>query len=268
MIRIVGVIGMGNLGEHIIKMLSHRYKRKMKTYTISCSFRKEEQKNRLIEKFGNDIVLCPYNSSIAKLSDVIILCVKPSQIKELCNEINPFISENTIIISTAAAVPLNKLHEWLPSTNKIIRCMPNIPCSIGSGLVMYYSKYLDAKEIMSDIFAPNLVISVDNDAKVDASTLISGCGPAFFTWYGECIKKIGEDIIPSDVLNQMISQTMIGTANMLQIYSSDQIIKMVASPKGATETALLSLEENNIDNGINNALWDAQRRINIIASTL
>jgi pyrroline-5-carboxylate reductase len=54
----------------------------------------------------------------------------------------------------------------------------------------------------------------------------------------------------------------------LRDYDYDEIIKLVASPKGATEAALLTFEENNVDNYITNALSNAQKRINAIAELL
>ena len=47
---------------------------------------------------------------------------------------------------------------------------------------------------MKDLFAPNLIVPVKNDSEIDISTLIGGCGPAFFAWYAKCFKEINSTI--------------------------------------------------------------------------
>lgn len=258
---------MGNLGEHIAKMILHRNVYDLKLLPVIGSYRREEKKEYLIKNFSR-MDVCESNPAIAHRSDVVILTVKPGQIKGVCQEIASSLTPDTIIISAAAAVPLAKLKEWLPNSQVIIRCMPNIPCSIGKGIVSYYSNSLQAESIMEKVFAPNKIIAVSDDSQVDASTLISGCGPAFFSWYAECIKRIGVDKLPPHILNSMIVETMSGTAALLNHHTAADIIQRVASPKGATEAALLSFKDNQVDVDITGALMSAQKRIDAMASTL
>jgi pyrroline-5-carboxylate reductase len=259
----VGIIGTGSLGENLAKMLLKHSK-----FSVVGSFRNQIRKQQLINNLGPNILLFDNNLTIAASCDIIILSVKPGQIKDVCQEINPVLSDNVSIISVAAAIPLSKLCEWLPYSKTIIRCMPNIPCSIDEGVITYYSKSLDSDQLIHSLFDPNLVIPVDSDIKIDISTLISGCGPAFFAWYVSCLKQIATDILPSDILNKMINQTMRGTAALLENTTTDLIIKSVASPRGATEAALSSFQSNGINEEINIALMTAQRRIEAISSTL
>jgi len=273
--RTIGIIGTGALGQHLAKMLLLRPKLPHLTcqpllspINVIGSVRDPIREKFLQHCFGSSLTLVNDNREVARKSDVIILSVKPGQIKDVCTEIAPCLNAATPIISAAAAVPLSRLHEWLPQTKTVIRCMPNIPCSIGSGLVVYFSYTPTAEEIMKDVFSPNQTLVVSSDAEMDASTLIAGCGPALIAWYVETFKKVGEKVIPSDALNAMIVQTMIGTANMLKTQTTNQIIKAVASPKGATEIILSNLNANQIDEEIHVALITAQRRIETIASSL
>lgn len=268
MYRTIGIIGIGSLGEQLTKMLLRRPENLLPRVSVIGSVRRSARKQELLDKFGTQINLFEDNRQVATKSDIIILSVKPGQIKDVCKEITPLLLDSVPVISAAAAIPLAKLHQWIPSTNTIIRCMPNIPCSIGAGVSTYYSQSSYADSLMSDIFAPNTVLSVNNDAEVDASTLIAGCGPAFFAWYAECLKTIAEGTIEKSVLMKMITETMKGTAEMLQKSNPDEIIRAVASPKGATEAALSSFKHNRIDEEINVALLTAQRRIEAIVSSL
>jgi len=258
----VGIIGMGGLGEQLAKMLMLRPK-----ITVIGSVRNPIRRNDLIDKFGKAIYIKDTNKEVIEKADAIILAVKPGQIKSVCLEIAEYVPVDMPIISVAAAIPLNKLEEWLPKSKMVIRCMPNIACSIGSGYAGYYSKSISAENIMREIFGTNEIERMKNDEQMDATTLIAGCGPAFFSWYIECLKKVGENIISPEILNKMIISTMMGTGDMLERYTTNEIIRTVASPKGATEAALTSLNTNQIDEKIQSAINIAQKRIETLAKT-
>jgi pyrroline-5-carboxylate reductase len=267
-VRTIGIIGTGGLGEHVIKMLLRRPKTLMDSVNILGSVRNPIREKDLLHRFGPSIKLEADNRKIAVQADILILSVKPGQVKDICREIHTCLSPKTPVISMAAAVPLEKLCAWLPKMETVIRCMPNIPCSAGTGMVPYHSESKDALGIVTDIFAPNKVLALSGSREMDASTLISGCGPAFISWYVECLKKVGEGIIEAEKLNQLIIQTMLGTATMLQNYTPIQIMRAVASPKGATEAALSSLNIQEIDVKIHAALIAARDRIRTIADSM
>jgi len=273
----VGIIGIGSLGESLVNMLLRRPNFLLSPISVIGSTVRQNRIDELRNTIMNDtsiknpdILLTTNNGDIVDKADEIILAVKPGQIKTICDIIRPSISGDIPIISTSAAVPLEKLHQWLPETKIIIRCMPNIPCNIGHGMVPYITKS-DPKiafDIMYNIFAPNNVLSLSSDDEIDISTIISGCGPAFFAWYTECIRQIGADILSNQNLDTMLIQTMKGTAAMLQTYSTNDIIKAVASPKGATEATINNLRQNKIDEEINKALLIAKHRIKSIIDGL
>lgn len=259
--RRVGIIGSGNLGQHLGKMLTRR-----NNVSVNISCRKKELYPHLYNKLGR-VTIYDDNRILVNHSDIILLSVKPGNIKDVCEEINSYINTDKYIISTAAAIPLKCLYKWLPSTIKVIRCMPNIPCSIDKGVVTYYSNFKGDDKIMKYIFGDNMIINLQNDRQIDLSTLISGCSPAFFAWYNDCLKTIGKDILSDKILNDMLKQTMIGTGEMMSTYTNSEIIKSVASPKGATECTLNEFNQNDLDMKIYQSLFKAQSRIDSMAST-
>lgn len=253
--KLVGIIGCGNLGESLASMLLNNNKK------VVCSVRREERLNELKHSLNyKDIKFKRCNWEVAKMSNSIILSVKPTQIRKVCTEISPFVKNNKQIISVAAAVPLYKLSKWLPKGTNIIRTMPNVLCETGNGVVPYISNN-DNLEIMEEIFGENLLIKLIDDKQLDIATLISGCGPAFLSWFSLANSKIGENLIPKEILKDMISTTMIGTGLMLTKLSNEELINKVASPGGATEAALQKLSILNTDDDINQALSVAYNRI-------
>jgi pyrroline-5-carboxylate reductase len=251
----VGIIGMGRLGQSVAQMLTSNGK------TVCGSYRSLERKHLLLEKFGTSLTVTNDLSHIVQSSNYIVIATKPTQVREVCYTINPFLCANSVVVSTAAAVPLSKLHEWLPSTKKIIRCMPNIPCSIGQGVVTYHSLYSRSGNVMADIFGGNTIMRLNNNDAMDASTIISGCGPAFFSWFGSCMKTAGSDSLDHDQLHRLLVRTMKGTAAYLEHNTFGQVIDGVASPRGATEAALTSLYGAGVDIQLQEALITAAKRI-------
>lgn len=265
----IGIIGMGSLGESLALMLLSDTNVK---HTICGSVRRQERLDVLFKTFDTSINFTLNNCQIAKLENCtcIILCVKPGQLKNVCTEIRDVLPSNVPIISTVAAVSLDKLHEWLPNSKNIIRCMPNIPCQIGKGIVPYYvqENHILCEKIMLHIFGNNKCMLMNSDTEIDSCTLISGCGPAFFAWYSDLLKQMGSSSIETNKLMELIAQTMRGTADMLEISSSKNIISAVACKGGATEAALQSFIDNHVDTEIIVGLTTSQRRIETLASEL
>ena len=264
----VGIIGTGNLGQSLANMIINGERQSLTS--LICSVRRSDRKEELERLFlGDDVEFTGENTKIARQADCVIISVKPWQVKSVCIDISEILDPETPVVSVAAAVSLAKLQEWLPHTEVVIRCMPNIPCSIGQGVVPYISnKNGKASSVMGDIFSPNMLMPLRTDSQIDASTLISGCGPALLAWYTNCIKEIGEDIITDDDLNTMITQTMIGTASMLQHTPSHDIILDTASPRGAAEATLRSFQHQGAEDIIHQSLICAQDRIHSMSDTL
>ena len=251
---LVGIIGLGNLGMSLATMIA-----KNPDLDVIGHNRSHVPKNL------PRIRLAATNREVILRSDVVILSVKPMQIQALCAEIRPLITSKVPIISTAAAVSLTNLKQWLPETEMVIRCMPNIPCSIGEGIVPYYSTNFGADTLMASIFSPNRIVDLETDHQMDVSTMVSGCGPAFLAWFSQYLYEIGTDLPPSK-LQALVAQTLRGTGTMLETTSPTTIMRTVASPKGATEASLDILSSPTLQQPIRSALISGLHRIEHIAT--
>lgn len=254
--KTVGIIGTGSLGQHLAQMLltrvqlpHSREKQELSPIYVVASSRNDKHTLHLSKKFNNSLPILKSNVDIAKKSDAIIISVKPHQVKEVCREITPHLDGDTPIISVAAAVSLKKLRSYLPMSKTIIRCMPNITCSIGSGMVAYCSNN-HADNIVKYIFEPNEIVKVMNDEDINLATVLIGSSPAFISWFGSQMEVI-HGTLPQDVQRRMIINSIAGTAAMLLHQSASSIIKEVASPKegqdlhqGITQGAINSLNSD------------------------
>ncbi|MEN3812991.1 NAD(P)-binding domain-containing protein [Chromobacterium piscinae] len=64
--------------------------------------------------------------------DVVVLAVKPQQLRELCLALAPVLN-GALVVSIAAGIRLDALGRWLGS-RRIVRVMPNTPAMVGKGV--------------------------------------------------------------------------------------------------------------------------------------
>src|SRR5205085_6731033 len=74
------------------------------------------------------------NRAAARDADVILVAVKPVQVGEVLDQIRSEITPRTLIVSTAASVPIRFIEQHLPDGVPVVRAMPNTPCAIGCGM--------------------------------------------------------------------------------------------------------------------------------------
>lgn len=143
----IGVIGVGNMGYSIVRGL-------LKTKISSKIFATDVYFNDIesLEKSG--VVWLKSNKEIIQNSNVVIICVKPNQLKDLLEEVGPLIKDNILVISIAAGIKLNFYQKFI-NTTRIVRVMPNINClSLSSA-----SAYSMLKENEKDEFIVKKIFS-------------------------------------------------------------------------------------------------------------
>lgn len=123
-----------------------------------------------------------HNRECVEHADMIILAVKPQQLKAVLEEIGPFIPKHALILSLAAAVDLALLETWLKRSLKVGRLMPNTAVAIRKGSIAFsVNANWDDNEIQDTI---NLFTNVGSVYRMDESLInpfiaSSGSGIAF-----------------------------------------------------------------------------------------
>ncbi len=65
--------------------------------------------------------------------DVLLLSVKPQQMRDVCTSLASSIKQQ-MVISIAAGLRLEDLSRWLGGYGKLVRTRPNTPALIGAGV--------------------------------------------------------------------------------------------------------------------------------------
>ncbi|MFN8674125.1 MAG: pyrroline-5-carboxylate reductase [Candidatus Sericytochromatia bacterium] len=190
------------------------------------------------------------NRLAVKFAKVILLAVKPADMPKVLKEMSEEgFQKDTIIISIAAGVTIEKIYDNIKMDLPIIRVMTNTPCQVGAGIsALSGNKFVSPKEMS---LAQSIFNSVGEtitlqEKYLDAVTGLSGSGPAFFFLIAETMIDAGVlQGLPRDVSRKLVLETMLGSALLLK--KSDQhpapLKDMVTSPGGTTITGIQVMEE-------------------------
>lgn len=192
------------------------------------------------------------NLEAVKDADVVLLGVKPYAILDLAREIAPVLQPGTVVASVAAGITLDALEKALPQGQPVVRTMPNIPSSVGRGVISVTpgthttpDQLNVVKEVLSSVAT---VVEVEEHL-VRAVTGVSGSGPAYVFYLAEAMQRAGEELgLPSDVARVLAKETVAGAGVLLSPDDADPaaLRKAVTSPGGTTEKALNTFDERSL----------------------
>ena len=211
-------------------------------------------------------------------SDIVILAVKPNQIKSICNEINSLIIEKKdlpLVISIAAGVTTTSIKDYIIQENlshlqnflNIYRAMPNLCASNGDSITgLFGSSVSDitiSKNTVSEIFnSVGEILWVKKEADLNIVTAISGSGPAYIFYIMEIMINSAQELGLSEKdAKKLVTMTLIGSGKMgLSIQNLKEQISKVSSKGGTTEAALKVFEKENLSLIFNQAIEAAHAR--------
>ncbi len=257
----VGVIGLGNMGTAILKGLA-----KNADKDFLYGYDKDAEKNRIIKKELR-INICKDIKDIFNKSEVIFLCVKPQDLKEVLKKLEEILpsKERKIFISIAAGIPLKFLEKYLKN-NPVIRVMPNLGAKVFESLNAYscgkFTKEDDEKIGVKLLNSFGVSIKV-KESFLDKITALSGSGVAYFFYFFEALEKSAKKLGFSDSeANFLTYQTMKASLKLLESENLDaqSLRKKVTSKKGTTERAIKTFEENKFKEIVYKAVKQAQKR--------
>ena len=184
-------------------------------------------------------------------SGVIVLAVKPQQLNEVCARVAPLIGTQ-LVVSIAAGIRAQDIARWL-GTKNIVRCMPNTPALIQSGVTGLYALpevSVTHKEIAEKILnAVGSSVWLQEEAMLDGVTAISGSGPAYVFYFIEAMQQAARELGFNEAqAKSLVIDTFLGAAKLANASTDDASVlrARVTSKNGTTERALLSMEKNEV----------------------
>jgi pyrroline-5-carboxylate reductase len=258
----LGFIGAGNMAGALIKGLlaSGLYEREtLIVFDRNAAVLKEQT-----EKYA--IRSCDSNREVVRESPVVVLSVKPQNMKEVLEEIRPEVRDGHLFISIAAGIPLRLIREILDRDIPMVRVMPNTPALVlqgmsalapnemaGPGHVALASKIFDA-------VGQTVVVA---ESMMDAVTALSGSGPGYLFRMMECLVEAGVGVgLDREIAKRLVVQTFVGAAQLAQDSKEplSRLREMVTSPGGTTEAGLAALNGVRLEDTICKAIRAAYER--------
>lgn len=220
----------------------------------------------LARDFG--VAACADNAQAADGADVWVLAVKPQVIRTVCEGLRaPAQARRPLVVSIAAGITGAQLDRWLGGGLAVVRAMPNTPALLGAGAsgLCVNARVSDAQRAQAEALlgAVGRVVWIEDEARMDAVTAVSGSGPAYVLLLAEAMQAAGEaQGLAPEAARALVTQTVLGAARMLAESGEPAatLRQRVTSPGGTTQAALETFETGGFRELVAQAVAAATRR--------
>jgi len=215
--------------------------------------------------------LASSNREVASRCELLLLAVKPGDVRAVLEEIRPALRPEHLLVSVAAGVRVQTLQDGLGGHCRIVRVMPNTACLVGCGASgMTAAPEVTPAEVdqVEALFRAVGYVCRVPETLLDAVTGLSGSGPAFIALIVEALADGGVlSGLPRNLALELAAHTVLGTARLILEDGRHpaQIKDAVASPSGTTIAGLHVLEKAGIRGVIQQAVWTATCRAKELA---
>ena len=251
----LGFIGVGNMGGALA-----RAARKNTPSTDICVANRSPEKAKALAAE----IPCRVrsNAEIAAWADYVFLGVKPQMMKGLLEEIAPVLREREsrfVLVTMAAGLSIGDIRAMAGGDYPVLRIMPNTPCSIGEGMVLY-APGPGVTEGETQAFLEAMAgagrFARIPEGLMDAGSAVAGCGPAFVDLFVEALADGGVACgLPRAAALEFAAQMVLGSARLILESGRHpgELKDAVCSPGGTTIQGVRKLEEA----GFRGAVMDA-----------
>lgn len=256
----IGFIGAGNMAYGIAKGI-------LSGDVLPANITVSAPSSRNFGRFEElGIKITHSNSELVSSSAVVFVAVKPHLVTGVLQEISPLVTQKHIIVSVAAGITLATLELLLPVDTKILRLMPNLPCLLQEGALLF-SRGSSAKAedaaFLSSLLQHCGLVKEGPEAWIDIHTGLSGSGVAFVYLFAEALAegavKMG---MPSSIAHSIAAQTIVGAGRLLRDTGKHpaQLRSEVCTPGGTTIYGLHALEQGGLRAATMSAVESATER--------
>lgn len=258
----VGFLGVGNMGSALLKGAIG--KGVLSNSQVWVFDRVLERGIRVSSELGVNLARDP--EDLVSVANIIFVCVKPQDAKELLEGISGLELGGKILVSIMAGVSTQLIKALLRQEIPVIRAMPNTPLLVGEGVTALCYSGLPKKGtayVVASIFqAVGKVIEVEEEL-MDVITAVAGSGPGFvFRIMEAFVQEAVEAGISRANSVEMVVQTFLGAAKLARETQKElsELREMVTSKGGTTEAGLKIFQELNLESGLKQMLQAATAR--------
>ncbi|WP_442782754.1 pyrroline-5-carboxylate reductase [Collimonas fungivorans] len=257
----ISFIGGGNMAAALIGGLAGKVTDGANIHVVDLN---PEALQNLAQRFG--VSTATGIDAAIEASEVIVLAVKPQQMKEVVAKLRPHVTSQ-LVLSIAAGIRAVDLKRWLGGHDAIVRCMPNTPALIGLGItgMVATAGVSAAQRDTADLIlrAVGSTVWLDDEAKIDAVTAVSGSGPAYVFYFIEAMQQAAQELgLTAQQGIELAKATFVGAAQLAaqSLEPVSLLRERVTSKGGTTYAALTSMEAADVKGAIIAAVKSAAVR--------
>ena len=223
-------------------------------------------RDALARDFG--VQVFPDNAQAVAGAGTWVLAVKPQVMRTVCEALRDAAQAGRpLVVSIAAGITAAQLERWLGHGSAIVRTMPNTPALLGAGVTgLYANAGVDAAgraRAEALLASAGRTVWIDDEARMDAVTAVSGSGPAYVFLLAEAMQAAAEaEGLSGDAARTLVLQTILGAARMLTEgeEAPSELRRRVTSPGGTTQAALEAFEAGGFGRLVATAIHAATER--------
>lgn len=257
----ISFIGGGNMATALIGGLAGKLTAGANIHVVDINAGALE---KLQQQFG--VTTASQIDAAVAQSDVIVLAVKPQQMKDVAAQLLPHVSAQ-LVLSIAAGIRAVDLSRWLNGHAAIVRTMPNTPALIGKGItgMVALAGVSEQQRTAADAImrAVGATVWLSDEALIDPVTAVSGSGPAYVFYFIEAMQQAAQEMGLSESQGTELALATFVGASQLAAQSSEPVAVLrekVTSKGGTTYAALTSMEASGVKDAIVRALKAAADR--------
>lgn len=249
----IRIIGGGNMGSAIVDGL-------LRAGTDPRSIVVCDKNPQIIAKFKRKKVLATPNlHDFFYPKESIVLAVKPQNFNEVLKEMAQFVTDQ-LVISIAAGIKVKTMRQYLKQA-RLVRAMPNLPGTIGTGITAYYVDKGRAPMAAQILKTLGEVVEVKQEKLIDNVTALSGSGPAYLFLFLDSLINAGVKTgLKKEAAEKLAFATLEGSLTFAKKKDLAELIKKVASKGGTTEAALQVFKAKKFPKIIEQAVQAAYER--------
>jgi pyrroline-5-carboxylate reductase len=246
----IAIIGGGNLGTAIAEgLISSRFSKPSEIIIT----KRNPSTLKAFEKKG--VVVSDNNNEAVKNSGIVILAVKPFQVKEVLEAIKKDLTASHILVSVVTGIMINDMEEVIKKKIPLFRAMPNTAIAIRESMTCLSASNATPAQvkIINDIFCTLGKVVTIEEKLMDAATVLGACGTAYAMRYIRANIQGGIEIgFDAHTASLIAAQTVKGAADLLLQNGShpESEIDKVTTPKGCTIAGLNEMEHRGFSSSL------------------
>lgn len=261
-----GVIGVGNMGAAIIRGVAKKLLSSEQIFVTDVDPQKVDELRTELGVNAFDTV-----GQLVENVDTILYSAKPNNAAKIFKQARELVKPSQLLISIAAGIPIAQLESYFAESIPVIRVMPNIAVTVGSGVAAISpGSYADENHLAKSQAIFNAVGSslIIEEKQLDAVTGLSGSGPAFVFVFIEALIDAGVHVgLSREDAHQLAVQTVLGATKIIDQNREHPAVwkNRVTTPAGTTAAGLFELERGKFRSIINAAVIAATERAQELA---